>query len=171
MYGRFTLESDIWSYGVVLWEIYSFGKQPYYGHTNDQVLKLIYDGIILSPPEDCPPLICELMKNCWKTEPKDRIKFTEICEKLERACENFELILNGIYEDNNDVTTTTTDVTTRTQISIVNEFKEAASLSASMKRLPRPPPKLPQIDLLDPDGYLLPNEIKEPVQYLVTLSG
>lgn len=41
-YGRFTSESDAWAYGVVLWEIFSYGKQPYYGHTNEEVGDDIY---------------------------------------------------------------------------------------------------------------------------------
>lgn len=85
LYFRFTLESDIWSYGVVLWEIYSYGKLPYYGHTNDEVVKLILQGIMLIPPEDCPSIICEIMRNCWKTEPRDRIRFSDIYDKLEKV--------------------------------------------------------------------------------------
>ncbi|XP_076750703.1 BDNF/NT-3 growth factors receptor [Xylocopa sonorina] len=85
MYGRFTLESDVWSFGVVLWEVYSFGKQPYYGHNNEEVVKLIFQGIMLIPPEGCPPFVCQLMRECWKTDPKDRIKFSEILERLENA--------------------------------------------------------------------------------------
>ena len=85
MYGRFTLESDVWSFGVVLWEVYSFGKQPYYGHNNEEVIKLIFQGIMLIPPEGCPPFVCQLMRECWKTDPKDRIKFAEILERLEKA--------------------------------------------------------------------------------------
>lgn len=36
-YGKFSLESDVWAYGVVLWEIFTYAKQPYYGHSNDEV--------------------------------------------------------------------------------------------------------------------------------------
>ncbi|XP_067008140.1 muscle, skeletal receptor tyrosine-protein kinase [Anabrus simplex] len=88
MYGRFTLESDVWSYGVVLWEIFSLGRQPYYGHSNEEVMKLIVQGIMLSCPEDCPPLISELMRSCWKTEPRDRIRFPDIHSYLLKAQEN-----------------------------------------------------------------------------------
>lgn len=91
VYGRFTLESDIWSYGVVLWEIYSYGKQPYYGHSNEEVVKLILDGVMLIPPEECPSVVIELMKNCWKTEPRHRITFPSICDKLDLAHENMEM--------------------------------------------------------------------------------
>ncbi|XP_012234031.2 high affinity nerve growth factor receptor-like isoform X1 [Linepithema humile] len=85
IYGRFTLETDIWSFGVVLWEVFSYGKQPYYGHTNEEVVKLILQGIMLMPPEECPPVICQIMRDCWKTDPRERIKFPDILDRLEKA--------------------------------------------------------------------------------------
>ncbi|XP_022820989.1 tyrosine-protein kinase transmembrane receptor Ror-like isoform X2 [Spodoptera litura] len=85
VYARFTHESDVWSYGVVLWEIYSRGKQPFYGQNNDGATKLILRGIVLVPPEDCPRFAGDLMRACWKADPRDRIGFDEICRKLEDA--------------------------------------------------------------------------------------
>ncbi|XP_015121598.1 tyrosine-protein kinase transmembrane receptor Ror [Diachasma alloeum] len=95
MYGRFTLESDVWSFGVVLWEVYSYGKQPYYGHNNEEVVKLILQGIMLIPPEDCPPFICKIMSECWKSESRDRLKFPEILERLEKGREIMEMPEKG----------------------------------------------------------------------------
>lgn len=85
------------------------------------------------------------MKSCWKTEPRDRIKFTEICDKLESEFEQFE-----------------EERTESTEIIVENERKQTAQ-----KILPRPPVTIPDIELLDPDGYLLPNEVKTPAQYLI----
>lgn len=144
MYGRFTLESDIWSYGIVLWEIYSFGKQPYYGHTNEEVVKLILQGIMLIPPEDCPTLIYDLMRACWKTEPRDRIRFQDIFEKLEKAYENFE---------DREITASSSTV-------LEIEVPTKKTPVVHNVTLPRPPPMpIAQLDgLLDTDGYLLPQE-------------
>ncbi|XP_066144088.1 high affinity nerve growth factor receptor-like isoform X3 [Euwallacea fornicatus] len=160
VYGRFTLESDVWSYGVVLWEIYSFGKQPYYGHSNEEVLKLIVDGIMLIPPDDSPPLICELMRNCWKTEPKHRITFSHIREVLEEAFYSKSVIKN---KSQPPATLRVTNESRREN----SDVKPSNDLK--MKSLPRPPPlpkTISHTDLLDSEGYLLPNEIKDPVQYL-----
>ncbi|XP_054717306.1 BDNF/NT-3 growth factors receptor-like [Uloborus diversus] len=79
-YGKFSLDSDTWAYGVVLWEVFTYGKQPYFGHTNDEVLRLVLQGILLSPPENAPEFICDIMKGCWKTDPRDRLVFSEICD-------------------------------------------------------------------------------------------
>lgn len=46
---------------------------------------MILHGIMLIPPDECPPFICQIMRECWKTEPRDRIKFSDILEKLEKV--------------------------------------------------------------------------------------
>lgn len=92
VYARFTHESDVWSYGVVLWEIYSRGKQPFYGHNNDGATKLILQGIVLVPPEDSPRFACDLMRACWQSDPRDRIGFDEICTKLEIAAQSSGIV-------------------------------------------------------------------------------
>ncbi|CAL8087973.1 unnamed protein product [Orchesella dallaii] len=85
LYGCFTLESDVWAFGTVLWEIYTWGRQPYFGHTNEEVVQLLLDGVLLCPPSDCPPLIQEMMAGCWKTDSRDRFTFRQICNRFAKS--------------------------------------------------------------------------------------
>ncbi|XP_069330643.1 muscle, skeletal receptor tyrosine-protein kinase isoform X3 [Eulemur rufifrons] len=89
-YNRYTTESDVWAYGVVLWEIFSYGLQPYYGMAHEEVIYYVRDGNILSCPENCPLELYNLMRLCWSKVPADRPGFASIHRILERMCERAE---------------------------------------------------------------------------------
>ncbi|XP_056662192.1 muscle, skeletal receptor tyrosine-protein kinase isoform X2 [Monodelphis domestica] len=89
-YNRYTTESDVWAYGVVLWEIFSYGLQPYYGMAHEEVIFYVRDGNILSCPENCPLELYNLMRLCWSKLPTDRPSFTSIHRILQRMCERAE---------------------------------------------------------------------------------
>ncbi|CAG0915831.1 unnamed protein product [Notodromas monacha] len=78
----YSYASDVWAYGIVLWEIYSLGKVPYFGHSNEKVISLIIDGVQLEPPAGSPEYIAGIMKSCWNPEPNRRISFKDICSSL-----------------------------------------------------------------------------------------
>ena len=82
LYGKFTTESDVWSFGVVLWEIYSYGLQPYYGYSNQEVIEMIRARQILPCPDDCPSRLYSLMVECWHEMPVRRPSFKEIHLRL-----------------------------------------------------------------------------------------
>ncbi|KAF6125894.1 muscle associated receptor tyrosine kinase [Phyllostomus discolor] len=86
-YNRYTTESDVWAYGVVLWEIFSYGLQPYYGMAHEEVIYYVRDGNILTCPENCPLELYNLMRLCWSRLPADRPSFASIHRILERMCE------------------------------------------------------------------------------------
>ena len=75
-------ESDVWSYGVLLWEIYSFGLQPYYGYGNQEVIEMIRSRQLLPCPEDCPSRMYAFMVECWHEVPSRRPTFSEIHARL-----------------------------------------------------------------------------------------
>ena len=82
LYGKFTTESDVWSFGVVLWEIYSYGLQPYYGYSNQEVIEMIRSRQLLPCPEDCPSRMYAFMVECWHEVPGRRPTFAEIHNRL-----------------------------------------------------------------------------------------
>ncbi|KAG5876171.1 hypothetical protein JTB14_015726 [Gonioctena quinquepunctata] len=82
LYGKFTTESDVWSYGVVLWEIYSYGLQPYYGYNNQEVINMIRSRKLLPCPDACPSYCYALMVECWAEQANRRPNFSEIAHRL-----------------------------------------------------------------------------------------
>lgn len=90
LYNRFTIESDVWAFGVVLWEIFSFGLQPYFGMTHEEVIKFIKDGNCLPYPENTPGPIYQVMKNCWNRKVSARPPFTTLFKQLTAAHEEVQ---------------------------------------------------------------------------------
>ncbi|XP_074596701.1 neurospecific receptor kinase isoform X2 [Brevipalpus obovatus] len=82
MYSKFSIESDVWAFGILLWEIFSFALQPYYGMTHEEVVQFLKDGNILSPPDDTPPSVCALMTSCWNHQANRRPTFRTIHKTL-----------------------------------------------------------------------------------------
>lgn len=77
------IASDVWSYGVVLWEIMSFGQRPYWEWDNFQVLQEIESGYRLPAPLKCPKSVHSLMLDCWQKERTLRPLFSYIVDKLD----------------------------------------------------------------------------------------
>lgn len=79
---KYTVESDVWAYGVVLWEIFAFALQPYYGMTHEEVVKYIKEGNVLHCPENTPRCVYDLMKMCWHRKPSNRPSFKTIYRSM-----------------------------------------------------------------------------------------
>lgn len=84
LYGTFSTKADVWSFGVVVWEIFSFGLQPYWGSPNDAVVDLVRKGKLLENPESCPDKVYSLiMGGCWRMEECDRMTFAALNRSFE----------------------------------------------------------------------------------------
>ncbi|KAK9701781.1 Low-density lipoprotein receptor domain class A [Popillia japonica] len=80
--GIFTNKTDVWSFGVLLWEIMSMGYMPYTGCANREVMQLVTSGGRLEPPANCPGPIYGIMTQCWHPTPEQRPTFPTILERL-----------------------------------------------------------------------------------------
>ncbi|XP_071794785.1 BDNF/NT-3 growth factors receptor-like isoform X1 [Asterias amurensis] len=84
IYRTYSIESDVWSYGVVLWEIFEYGKQPWYGLSNHEVIEYIHNGILLDCPKACPKEVYKVMLGCWQRQPQQRLAIKEAHEAMSR---------------------------------------------------------------------------------------
>ncbi|ELW48811.1 Proto-oncogene tyrosine-protein kinase ROS [Tupaia chinensis] len=83
MDGIFTTQSDVWSFGILIWEILTLGHQPYPAHSNLDVLNHVQTGGRLEPPRNCPDDLWNLMTQCWAQEPDQRPTFYSIQDQLQ----------------------------------------------------------------------------------------
>lgn len=81
-YGRYSSESDVWSYGILLWETFSLGVCPYPGMTNQQAREQVEKGYRMSCPQRCPDDVYKVMQRCWQYNAEDRPKFSELQRDL-----------------------------------------------------------------------------------------
>ena len=80
--GVYSQMSDVWSFGVLLWEMLSYGEQPYDGYTNPEVIEMIRDRQLLACPMKCPRKIYSLMSACWEEFGEQRPTFVELMARL-----------------------------------------------------------------------------------------
>ncbi len=91
----FSTKSDVWSFGILLYEIITLGRVPYPGMTHQEVLTAIQTGYRMPKPCDCPDDLYNHMLRCWKTQPEERPTF----ESLQYDLEDYFVIENGNYMD------------------------------------------------------------------------
>jgi len=92
----YSTQSDIWAYGVLLWEIFTLGGTPYPRIPVQDLYKVLKGGYRMKRPKSCPPLIYEIMGKCWMEEPSKRPSFSELVAHMESLLD--ELTSDGIFE-------------------------------------------------------------------------
>ncbi|XP_007190793.1 tyrosine-protein kinase FRK isoform X2 [Balaenoptera acutorostrata] len=94
---KFSIKSDVWSFGILLYEIITYGKMPYSGMTGAQVIQMLGQNYRLPQPSNCPLQFYNIMSECWNAEPKDRPTFETLHWKFEDYFET-----ESSYSDTNN---------------------------------------------------------------------
>ncbi|KAK9515245.1 hypothetical protein VZT92_025906 [Zoarces viviparus] len=89
-HGKFSNKSDVWSFGVLLYEILTYGGAPYPAYTNQETYQQVTNGYRMPAPPNCPDSLYNIMLNCWSAEADDRPDFKSLKVKLDRSSYEME---------------------------------------------------------------------------------
>lgn len=102
---EYTIMSDVWSFGVTLWEIVTLGAEPYHNIPNRELMPRLKHGYRLPKPAICEENLYRVMENCWQLSPDNRPKFSAIVSELEASLEDSgNYLAPDIYTNNLDIT-------------------------------------------------------------------
>ncbi|KAI8494845.1 hypothetical protein Bbelb_274500 [Branchiostoma belcheri] len=93
-YNVYTTQSDVWSFGVLMWEIMAMGKRPYEGISGKEMMDMIEKGGRLENPRGCPGEIYTLMTSCWMALPEERPTFPDLKASLQKMLQDYQKIAN-----------------------------------------------------------------------------
>nr|XP_054608067.1 tyrosine-protein kinase receptor Tie-1 isoform X2 [Nothobranchius furzeri] len=99
-YSVYTSKSDVWSFGVLLWEIVSLGGTPYCGMTCAELYEKLPQGYRMEKPKNCDDEVYELMKQCWRDRPYERPPFSQISVQVSRMQEARKAYVNMALFEN-----------------------------------------------------------------------
>ena len=83
LHNYFTTKCDVWSFGILLWEIITYGSSPYPRMTDDEVIEALQTGYRIPCPDDCPEQLYGIMKECWRDEAASRPTFKAVQRRME----------------------------------------------------------------------------------------
>lgn len=127
----FSTESDVWSFGILLWEIFTMGGTPYPGiEINEVFYKKLKDGYRMEKPEFASEAVYKMMMDCWVAFPKDRPSFSELAHRLgselESSIKSYYVDLTNMYTAMNQPIKNNNDYLSMTASS-VNDYKNVGN--------------------------------------------
>ncbi|XP_058857111.1 vascular endothelial growth factor receptor kdr-like [Acipenser ruthenus] len=125
----YSTQTDVWSFGVLMWEIFSLGASPYPGlHIDEEFCCRLKEGIRMRAPEHASPEIYQTMLDCWEGEPAERPNFTELVERLG------DLLQAKVQQDGKDYIPINTLLAEGQETSSTSTAEETSNTSVNPRR-------------------------------------